>query len=34
LPRVATDQTVSLLPVSSQEPVSVLLKGLRCLRQM
>ena len=34
LPRVATDQTVSLLPVGSQEPVSVLLNSLRCLRQM
>ena len=29
LPRVATDQTVSLLPVSNQEPVSVLLSNLR-----
>ncbi len=34
LPRVATDQTVSLLPVSNQEPVSVLLSHLRYLRQM
>jgi hypothetical protein len=34
LPRVATDQTVSLLPVSSQEPVSVLLSSLRHLKQM
>jgi NADP-dependent 3-hydroxy acid dehydrogenase YdfG len=34
LPRVATDQTVSLLPVSNQEPVSVLLSNLRYLRQM
>jgi hypothetical protein len=34
LPRVATDQTVSLLPVSSQEPVSILLSNLRYLRQM
>jgi hypothetical protein len=34
LPRVATDQTVSLLPVSSQESVPVLLSSLRYLRQM
>jgi NADP-dependent 3-hydroxy acid dehydrogenase YdfG len=34
LPRVATDQTVSLLPVSNQEPVPVLLSNLRYLRQM
>ena len=34
LPRVATDQTVSLLPVSNQEPVSVLLSNLRYLRQI
>jgi MaoC like domain/short chain dehydrogenase len=34
LPRVATDQTVSLLPVSSREPVSVLLSNLRYFRQM
>jgi MaoC like domain/short chain dehydrogenase len=34
LPRVATDQTVSLLPVSSREPVPVLLSNLRYLRQM
>jgi hypothetical protein len=34
LPRVATDQTVSLLPVSNQEPVSVLVSHLRYLRQM
>jgi hypothetical protein len=34
LPRVATDQTVSLLPVSNQEPVSVLLSNLRYLRHM
>ena len=34
LPRVATDQTVSLLPVSNQEPVPVLLNNLRYLRQM
>jgi hypothetical protein len=32
LPRVATDQTVSLLPVSNQDPVSVLLTHLRYLR--
>ena len=34
LPRLATDQTVSLLPVSNQDPVSVLLANLRHLRQM
>ena len=34
LPRVATDQTVSLLPVSSQDPVPVLLAHLRYLRQL
>jgi len=34
LPRVATDQTVSLLPVSNQEPVLVLLSNLRYLSQM
>jgi NADP-dependent 3-hydroxy acid dehydrogenase YdfG len=34
LPRVATDQTASLLPVSNQEPVSVLLAHLRYLRQL
>jgi hypothetical protein len=34
LPRVATDQTASLLPVSNQEPVLVLLGNLRYLRQM
>lgn len=34
LPRVATDQTVSLLPVNNQEPVPVLLRNLRHLRQM
>jgi len=34
LPRVATDQTVSLLPVSNLEPVPVLLSNLRYLRQM
>ena len=34
LPRVATDQTVSLLPVSNQGPVSVLLAHLRYLKQL
>mgnify|MGYP001813845328 FL=1 len=34
LPRIATDQTVSLLPVGNQDPVSVLLTHLRTLRQM
>ena len=34
LPRLATDQTVSLLPVSNQDPVSVLLTQLRVLGQM
>lgn len=34
LPRIATDQTVSLLPVNNQDPVSVLLGNLRHLRQM
>jgi NADP-dependent 3-hydroxy acid dehydrogenase YdfG len=34
LPRLATDQTVSLIPVSSQDPVPVLLAHLRLLRQM
>ena len=34
LPRIATDQTVSLLPVNNQEPVSVLLNNLRYFRQM
>ncbi len=34
LPRIATDQTVSLLPVSNQEPVPVLLSNLRHLRQI
>ena len=34
LPRVATDQTVSLLPVSNQDPVSVLLAHLRYLKQL
>jgi hypothetical protein len=34
LPRVATDQTVGLLPASNQDPVSVLLAHLRYLRQL
>jgi hypothetical protein len=34
LPRLATDQTVSLLPVANQEPLPVLLDHLRFLRQM
>jgi hypothetical protein len=34
LPRIATDQTVSLLPVRNQDPVPVLLTHLRYLRQM
>ena len=34
LPRVATDQTVSLLPVNNQDPGPVLLSNLRYLRQM
>lgn len=34
LPRVATDQTVSLLPVGNQEPLPILLRNLRYLRQM
>ncbi|MDJ0815496.1 MAG: SDR family NAD(P)-dependent oxidoreductase [Desulfobacterales bacterium] len=34
LPRIATDQTVSLLPVKSQEPVSILLNELRVLRNL
>ena len=34
LPRIATDQTVSLLPVDNQKPVPVLLSNLRYLRQM
>ena len=34
LPRVATDQTVNLLPVSNQEPVSIILRNLRHLRQI
>jgi hypothetical protein len=34
LPRVATDQTASLLPVSTQDPVTVILAHLRHLRRM
>ncbi len=34
LPRIATDQTVSLLPVSNQDPIIVLLTNLRYLKQM
>jgi hypothetical protein len=34
LPRLATDQTVSLLPAGSQAPASILLSNLRYLRQM
>ena len=34
LPRIATDQTVSLLPVENQDPVSILLPHLRKLRQL
>lgn len=34
LPRIATDQTSSLLPVKSAEAVSILLDNLRFLRQM
>jgi len=34
LPRIATDQTVSLLPVDNQDPVSILLPHLRELRKM
>ena len=34
LPRLATDQTVSLLPVNNQEPVSILLSHLRHLRDL
>lgn len=34
LPRIATDQTVSLLPVDNQDPVSILLPHLRKLRQL
>jgi hypothetical protein len=34
LPRIATDQTVSLLPVDNQDPISILLQHLRALRQL
>ena len=34
LPRIATDQTVSLLPVNNQDPLSVIIENLRYLRQM
>ncbi len=34
LPRIATDQTVSLLPAANQDPVPVLLSKLRHLREM
>ena len=34
LPRIATDQTVSLLPVENQDPVAILLSHLRKLRQL
>ena len=34
LPRIATDQTVSLLPVNNQDPLMVLLTHLRYLRQL
>ena len=34
LPRLATDQTVSLLPVVNQEPVSFLLSHLRKLKEL
>lgn len=34
LPRLATDQTVSLLPANNQEPLSVLLPHLRHLRDL
>jgi len=34
LPRIATDQTVSLLPVVNQDPVSILLAHLRKLREL
>jgi hypothetical protein len=34
LPRLATDQTASLLPVSNQDPRSILLTHLRHLRQL
>jgi hypothetical protein len=34
LPRVATDQTASLLPVNNQDPLAVLIAHLRHLRQL
>jgi hypothetical protein len=34
LPRMATDQTVSLLPVSNNNPVPILLKEIRILRDL
>ena len=34
LPRLATDQTVSLLPVENQDPISFLLPHLRKLRDL
>ncbi len=34
LPRLATDQTVGLLPVINQDPLAVLLENLRYLRDM
>ena len=32
LPRIATDQTVTLFSVSNQDPVPLMLENLRCLR--
>jgi len=34
LPRVGTDQTVSLFPVNNQDPVPIMLKHLRVFRDM
>ena len=34
MPRIATDQTVSLLPVPNQDPLLILLSHIRYLRQM
>ena len=34
LPKTATDQTVSLLPVKAQDPVSLMLKHVRHLRDI
>ena len=34
LPRMATDQTVSLFPVNNQDPVPIMLKHLRIFRDM